>query len=122
MLYNLLTNLTEKTREVSISEAALYALLGFSVVFVGIAFLILVVWLVGKFMSKSTVIKTTKTEKPVQKATTTNAGESLAVADATEESLSDETIAVITAAIAAYYEKVNPKCEFIVKRIKTKRI
>ena len=34
MLYNLLTNLTEKTREVSISEAALYALLGFSVVFV----------------------------------------------------------------------------------------
>ena len=46
----------------------------------------------------------------------------MAIADATEETLSDETIAVITAAIAAYYEKVNPKCEFIVKRIKTKRI
>ena len=35
-----------------------------------------------------------------------------------EEELSDEVVAVITAAIAAYYQKENKKCEFTVKRIK----
>jgi hypothetical protein len=35
-----------------------------------------------------------------------------------EDELSDEVIAVITAAIAAYYQQENKKCEFTVKRIK----
>ena len=34
------------------------------------------------------------------------------------DELSEETVAVITAAIMAYYQKTNPKCEFTVKRIK----
>ena len=37
---------------ISLPEASLYALLGFLVVFLGIAFLILIVWAVGKFMQK----------------------------------------------------------------------
>ena len=34
------------------------------------------------------------------------------------DEITEETVAIITAAIMAYYEKNNPKCEFTVKRIK----
>ena len=34
------------------------------------------------------------------------------------DGLSEEEVAVITAAIMAYYAKEKPKCEFTVKRIK----
>ena len=104
MLNNLLT---------SIPEAAIYAALGFSIVFLGIAFLILVVWLVGKAMEKSVRKPKEKNTAPIEEKT----AKSLAVADATEE-ISEETVAVITAAIMAYYQQTKPKCEFTVKRIK----
>ena len=48
MLLNLLA---DQFREVGIGEAALYALLGYLIVFLGIAFLIFVVWLVGRIIS-----------------------------------------------------------------------
>ena len=51
MLSNLLSS-TNPTREVPVEEAALYALLGFAIVFIGIVFLIFIVWLVGKIMTK----------------------------------------------------------------------
>ena len=35
-----------------------------------------------------------------------------------DEVIDEETVAVITATIMAYYEQVNPKCEFVVRRIK----
>ena len=119
MLKNILAmdsaELAEKSRDIPISEAALYALLGFLIVVVGIAFLIFIVWLVGKIMSKSSVKATkepVKSEKPVhvpvlkgQTAQDINA-------------VDDETVAVIMAALMAYYQKSNPKCEFTVKRIK----
>ena len=50
MFYNLLAD-ASKTRAVPVGEAALYAVLGFAVTFVGIIFLIFVVWLVGKVMN-----------------------------------------------------------------------
>ena len=106
MLNSLLAN-------VSISEAAIYAVLGFAIVFIGIAFLILVVWLVGKAMVKSTAKSVEKKEKPTSQAATNT----LATEEATEE-IPEETIAVITAAIMAYYQQTQPKCEFTVKRIK----
>ena len=111
MLNSLLANAADKTREVPIPEAALYALLGFAIVFAGIAFLILVVWLVGKVMSKP---------HPIQKKVTLVKEEmkqSPAPLESSEE-ISEETVAVITAAIMAYYQQTNPKCEFTVKRIK----
>lgn len=113
MFLNLLATTVDKYREASIGEAALYALLGFLVVFVGIAFLILVVWLTGKFMTKTQTPqkKEVKIESPLE-----NVSESLAVADG--DAVNEETIAVITAAIMAYYQQTNPKCEFTVKRIK----
>ena len=113
MFLNLLSMTEDKFRSATIGEAALYALLGFLVVFVGISFLILVVWLVGKAMNK--MEKKQKVPKTVEKPVETVA-ESLAVADA--DTINDETVAIITAAIMAYYQQTNPKCEFTVKRIK----
>ena len=108
MLLNLLA---DAYRTVEIGEATLYALIGFLIVFVGITFLILVVWLVGKFMSPQQ-----QAAKPVQKATVKT--EIAASEAATTDEIDEETLAVITAALMAYYQSNNPKCEFTVKRIK----
>lgn len=111
MLMNFLTSaLPEGYREVSIGTASLYALIGFLVVFAGIIFLIAVVWLVGKFF-----IKTKSSNKVLE-----NSKEDIpkpAPISSTEE-IDEETLAVITAALMAYYEKNNPKCGFTLKRIK----
>lgn len=113
MLRNLLTSsLPEGYQEISIGTAALYALIGFLVVFAGIAFLVLVVWGVGKGMSKKNGAAKPKETVPEKKETVIPA-----VTHETEE-ISEETVAVITAALMAYYEKQNPKCAFTVKRIK----
>ena len=114
MLLNLLA---DPFRSVDIGEAALYALLGFLIVFGGISFLIFVVWLVGKVISPVKATKTAvKTKETVQ--------ETLATTDATTDAttgfddVDEETLAVITAALMAYYQTNNPKCEFTLKRIK----
>lgn len=112
MVLNLLTSATEKSRDIPVGESALFALLGFLVVVVGIAFLIAVVWLIGRAMSAK---KSDSAPTPKQTAQP-QVAQSLAVADA--EGIPSETIAVIMAALTAYYEKTNPKCEFTVKRIK----
>jgi len=113
MLRNLLTSsLPEGYQEISLGTAALYALLGFLVVFAGIAFLVLVVWGIGKGMSKKNGVAKAKEVAPEKKEVTKP--EPIIK---TEE-ISEETVAVITAALMAYYEKQNPKCAFTVKRIK----
>ncbi len=109
MLYNVLASSADKLREVGLGEAALYALLGFLIVFIGIAFLILIVWLVGKAMGRSSGTVKTNLPKVEEKA---------AASVVKEEELTEETVAVITAALIAYYEQANVKCEFTVKRIK----
>lgn len=117
MWMNLLTSsVPEGYREVSIGEASLYALIGFLVVFAGIAFLIFVVWLVGKLMAKTSgkAKEKKKTEAPIKEL------ERIPAPVQTEE-IDEETVAVIMAALMAYYEKNNPKCAFTVKRIKRVR-
>ena len=113
MLTNLLTNdVADKYNyEMPISEAALNALIGFLVVFAGISFLILVIWLVGKVMAKGKV-------QPKQESVETKVAQKVSPTPVEESSLDEETVAVIMAALTAYYEKNNPKCEFTVKRIK----
>ena len=118
MLRNLLAVSAENAakgypKDVPIGEAALYALLGFLVVFVGITLLIFIVWLVGKIINKVSVMKTEKETVKKSEETVSNA---LAVADG--EEISEETVAAITAAIMAYYQEQQTKCEFTVKRIK----
>ena len=119
----MLSNLLFKVDGSLVADAALYALLGFAVVFLGIAILIFVVWLVGKIMpkiengvEKSQEKKKNKKAQKESKANEVTALES--VSNAEDGVLDEETIAVITAAIMAYYQKENPKCEFTVKRIK----
>jgi sodium pump decarboxylase gamma subunit len=112
----MLFNLLKDVRKVEVGDAALYALIGFLVVFLGIAFLVFVVWLVGKILSSVTAksddkkTKAAVLEKTVQP---TNL-----MAENNENEIPDETIAVIMAALTAYYQKNQPKCEFTVKRIK----
>ena len=112
MAFQLLTQLPEGGRYVEIPEALLYALIGFLVVFAGIAFLIFVVWAVGKVLSWKKGTAPAKAEvKPVEKPTPT-------ASIAQTNDVDEETVAVITAALMAYYQKTNPGCGFTVKRIK----
>ncbi len=113
-MFNTLLATSEKTREIPILESAFYALLGFVIVFIGIAFLILVVWLIGKGMSKTgkKSLKKTLVKEEIKEIVPQ------VVASTLEDEVSEELVAVITAALTAYYQANDPKCAFTVKRIK----
>lgn len=98
-------------------EAALYALIGFLVVFVGIIIIIGIIWLVGLIMRKTNNLEflTKKREKKPEKGKEKQAEVSAPTAD---EEVPDEVKAAIIAAIMAYYQEKEEKCEFTVKRIK----
>ena len=115
MMYGLLA--ADPFRKADFGEAALYALLGFVVVFLGIAFLIFVVWGVGQLMVKFQKAKS-EPKKAVETLSTPKSIVEQSDDELSDDELSDEVIAVITAAIAAYYQQENKKCEFTVKRIK----
>ena len=111
-MFNLLTKtLPEGGRMVEVPEALLYALIGFLVVFAGIALLIAVVWAVGKVMS---AINPTAQPKKVE----VKPKQTQVAPVVIENEVDEETVAVITAALMAYYQTTNPKCGFTVKRIK----
>lgn len=110
MLKNLLA---ENVKVIGVGEALVDAVIGFCVVFTGIALLVAIVYLVGKFMQSAT--KGGNAPKAVK---TPQAAPAASVKREEADELSEETIAVITAAIAAYYEKEGRKCEFRVRRIK----
>ena len=120
MLMNLLTSsLPEGYVKATIAEASLYALVGFAVVFAGIAFLIFVVWLVGQLMSKMEGGKKPQKQQKQTPVETTSVQET--PVSSMQEEVDEETVAVIMAALTAYYEKNYPKCEFTIKRIKKVR-
>lgn len=98
-------------------EAALYALIGFVVVFVGIIIIIGIIWLVGLIMRKTNNLEflTKKREKKVK---TEKGADVPAVAPSSDDDIPDEVKAAIVAAIMAYYQDSEEKCEFTVKRIK----
>lgn len=110
MLQNLLTStLPEGGQIVTVPESVLYALIGYLMVFAGIILLIAIVWIVGKVISSNKPAP--KTEKPVKENVEI-------VSIPNKEELDEETVAVITAALMAYYQENKPYCGFIVKRIK----
>ena len=114
MFTNLLTSaLPEGGQWVTLGEASLFALIGFLVVFAGISFLILVVWLVGKVMSTvNDKMGAKKKAIPAQQET------QQVVTPAESDDVDEETVAVIMAALMEYYQTNNPKCAFTLKRIK----
>ena len=96
-------------------EAALYALIGFIVVFVGIAIIIGIIWLVGLIMRKTNNLEflTKKRDKKVKAEAAP-----IAEAKADGDEVPDEVKAAIVAALMAYYAESEEKCQFTVKRIK----
>ncbi len=103
-------NLLDSWLHFDLGEGAFYAVFGFLFVFAGIAFLILFFTLFGAAMKRAGEHKNKRGEATRESAV----GELPAV----EEGISPETVAVITAAIAAYYEAAPQKCDFVVRRIK----
>lgn len=96
-------------------EAAIYALIGFIVVFIGIAIIIGIIWLVGLLMRKTNNLEflTKKREKKKDKPETVQSAQT-----ADSDEIPDEVKVAIMAAIMAYYEEREEKCQFTVKRIK----
>lgn len=84
--------------------------LGMIIVFLGMAIIVAVITIIGKIM---TAVKNKKANAPAKTENT-----AVAAQGAATEGVSPEVVAVITAAINAYYEKNNEKCEFAVKKIK----
>lgn len=99
-------------------EAALYALLGFVVVFIGIALIIGIIWLVGLIMRKTNNLEfLTKKRDKKPKADNAVAAQ-VEKTSVSEDEIPDEIKVAIMAAIMAYYENSEEKCQFKVKRIK----
>lgn len=103
-------NLLDSFIKVDLGEGAFYAVFGFLFVFAGIALLIGIFTLLGFIMKKLNGGKSRGAQER-----TSAVGKGLPEAD---EGISPETVAVIAAALAAYYEAAPQKCDFVVRRIK----
>lgn len=99
-----------------VGDGAFYALFGFCFVLLGITLLIVIFVLLGKLMDY--LRKHPRKPKKTKKTKKTVEAIEEPVPIATEDGVSPETVAVITAAIMAYYSKEQSQCDFIVKRIK----
>lgn len=94
---------------------ALYAVIGFTFVFLGISLLILIFMALGAVMKK---VNARKLAKERERKAEKNALRKAPALKAEEEEISPEVVAVISAAIAAYYEGSRRSCGFVLKRIK----
>ncbi len=103
------------------AEGAIYALIGFAIVFAGIAIIIMIIWLEGLLMRKTNNLAFMhglfgKIKKKLSRKKAEDISESVETVDGDE--IPDEVKAAIIAAIMAYYSEEKPQCEFKVKRIK----
>ncbi len=112
MLYGMLA-LINQEGSLGFGEACLYALIGFLIVFFGIALIILIIWLIGLILRNNLEFLSKIGKK--KKKTTEAATE---VVKASDGEISDEVKVAIIAAIMAFYSEEMPACEFKVKRIK----
>lgn len=96
-------------------EPFIYALIGFVIVFTGILIIICIIWLIGLLMRKTDNLAFLTKKRKRKKEETPLPVEAESVQNG---EIPDEVKAAIVAAIMAYYESNQPKCEFKVKRIK----
>lgn len=96
-----------------VGEGAFYALFGFLIVFTGIVILILLFTALGKIMKQANKPRSLRKRKKEESEEAPSAE-----AAVIEEGITHELVAVISAAIALYYEGENVKCDFVVKRIR----
>ncbi|MGN1060166.1 MAG: OadG family protein [Candidatus Coproplasma sp.] len=100
-------------------EPFLYALIGFLVVFAGILIIIFTIWLVGLLMKKTNNLEFLGKGKKKKATVVESKPEAPQAATAADDGeIPDEVKAAIIAAIMAYYEEKQEKCDFTVKRIK----
>ncbi|MCD8040416.1 MAG: OadG family protein [Clostridia bacterium] len=105
------------------AESFIYAGIGILVVFAGILILIGVISLLGfifKKLDEKGVLnrKTKKSKKKAEQAAAASEAVQQQPAEAASDEIPDEVKVAIMAAIMAYYQTEQPKCEFTVKRIK----
>ena len=93
----------------NVGDGAFYALFGLIFVILGITLLVLIFTGLGGAMKRINARKA-KAAAPKQ--------ETPAAPSAPEDGVSPEVVAAITAALMAYYEEEQVKCDFVVKRIK----
>ncbi len=103
-------NLLDGFFKFDLGEGAFYAVFGLLFVFAGIALLIGIFTLLGFVMKKGNARKSGGARER-----TSAVG---SVLPEREEDVPPETVAVIAAALAAYYEAAPQKCDFVVRRIK----
>lgn len=94
----------------NVGDGAIYALLGFVIVFLGIILLVLIFTALGKVM---TSLPKRNAKQKAEEPQISAPNESTA-----EGEIPPEVVAVITAAVAAMLEGEKSKCEFVVRRIK----
>lgn len=99
-------------------EAALYALIGFLVVFVGILIIIAIIWLVGLVMRKTKNLEFLTKRRDKKPKDTASKVQNVAEEQLINDDVPAEVKAAIVAAIMAYYQENEEKCQFTVKRIK----
>ncbi len=109
--------------QISITDALIYALIGFVFVFIGIGLLIGILYLIGRAIHGAeggfSFGKKGKKEPPAEERPASPRPEAApAVPPAKDEELSPELRAAIVAAIAAYYGSERPQCEFVIRKIK----
>ena len=102
-------NLLDAWFKMNVGDGAFYAVFGLVFVIVGITLLVFILMLIGLIMKRITAKKTVK-EEPIPSFPKVEAEE--------KDELTEETVAAITAALMAYYETQNVKCDFVVRRIK----
>ncbi|MCD8309246.1 MAG: OadG family protein [Clostridia bacterium] len=105
------------------AESFIYAGIGILVVFAGILILIGVISLLGfifKKLDEKGVLnrKTKKSKKKAEQAAAASEAVQQQPIEAASDEIPDEVKVAIMAAIMAYYQTEQPKCEFTVKRIK----
>lgn len=113
----MLANLLDGWFKIDIGEGAFYSVFGFVFVFLGITLLILIFTALGAVMKKVNAREKKPKKEKGKPAVQAKAPLPQAV-PAAEEGLSPELVAVISAAIMAYYEGTKQKCDFVVRRIK----
>ncbi len=118
MLNNLLANYDFKLFNSAIETGLFVLVLGIIVCFLGIAIIVFVISTIGKIIPSVTAKK--NGNNPTQKKSEGNNSLQITSANAAA-AIPAETVAVITAAIAAYYSQNSQspsKCDFVVKKIK----
>lgn len=104
----MIANLLDSWFKLDIGDGAFYAVFGFVFVFLGISLLIAIFTAIGYAMKRVN-----------EKKKKSGAAPDVPVLQIEEEEgVTPEVVAAITAALMAYYEQENVKCDFVVRRIK----